>query len=203
MSGEVVIVAGGKKEIVLKENEQKTVLILTNEDCSLKVRLSGEGSQLRLLGAVVARREKVVKVQTEIIHQARDTRAKIVLKGVVFDTARVNIFGSVVIDRGARDSDDSLTENILLLGDGARGESYPYLEIDENDVTAKHAATVGQIGEEELFYLSARGVAKNEAEKLVTAGFLAPILGEIPDGQRGKIAQGWKVWLNEFDQTES
>jgi len=68
----------------------------------------------------------------------------------------------------------------LLLDDRARSDTYPYIEIDEQDVTVGHEASVSKVGEEQLFYLMSRGLSEEEATTMVVSGFIEPLVKELP-----------------------
>jgi Fe-S cluster assembly protein SufB len=68
----------------------------------------------------------------------------------------------------------------LLIDDRSRSDTYPVIEIDENQVTIGHEASVSKVGEEQLFYLMSRGIPKDQAEGLVVAGFIEPLVKELP-----------------------
>lgn len=80
----------------------------------------------------------------------------------------------------SKGSDAQQESRILMLSPQARGDANPILLIDDNDVTAGHAASIGRVNPEQLYYLMSRGLQKRLAEKLVIRGFLAPVLDEIP-----------------------
>lgn len=187
MQNEKVKIYKGLKgeEIFLKEGEERTVVVLGGG--KLKVRLVGEGAKAKVLGVIIARGGGMSELAVEIVHEAPKTKAEILLRGVVFDGARADIRGWVRINKGATLAEDSLREDLLLVGEQAKGEAYPYLEIEENDVAAKHAATVGQIDKEQLFYLMSRGVDEAAAKELLVQGFFEPILEAIPVSNRDKI----------------
>jgi Fe-S cluster assembly scaffold protein SufB len=176
------------KEFILKMREKRTVLLVGNCE-GVKFRLAGEGAELVLLGVAVGRNKEEVKVKVEVEHAAPKTRAEIILRGVVYGGAKVNLYGSVKVVKGAKGADDSLQENLLLIGEKARGEVYPEMEIEEDNVVAKHAATVGRVDQEQLFYLASRGLTESEAEKLLIKGFLRAIFERIPEGERDKIGE--------------
>ena len=76
-----------------------------------------------------------------------------------------------------------------MLSPKARGDANPILLIDEDDVKAGHAASVGQVNAEQVYYLMSRGISKQEAERLIIHGFLAPVVSEIPiEGVKGAAA---------------
>ena len=68
----------------------------------------------------------------------------------------------------------------LLLDEKSRSDTYPYIEIDEEDVTVGHEASVSKIGEEQLFYLMSRGLSEDEASAMIVSGFIEPMVKELP-----------------------
>ena len=68
----------------------------------------------------------------------------------------------------------------MILDERSRSDTYPYIEIDEDDVKIGHEASVSKIGEEQLFYLQSRGIPEEEASKLIVNGFIEPIVKELP-----------------------
>lgn len=175
----------GAADLFLVAGEKKTALLLGGG--SARFRLMGEGAELTLLGVIVGQGSDELSMDVEVIHERPKTKAEVILKSVVLGEAKVNIRGSVKINKGARGSEDLLRENVLLLGEKARGETYPYLEIEENDVVAKHGATVGRLGEEPLFYLMSRGLSEKAAQSLLVRGFLAEVLERIPAAESDRI----------------
>ncbi|GAF24340.1 iron-sulfur cluster assembly protein SufD [Bacillus sp. JCM 19047] len=84
------------------------------------------------------------------------------------------------IEKAATKSHGEQTERVLMLGERARGDANPILLIDEDDVTAGHAASVGRIDPLQMFYLMSRGISRVEAERLVIHGFLEPVVSQLP-----------------------
>ncbi len=74
----------------------------------------------------------------------------------------------------------------LLLDHDSRSDTYPYIEVDEDNVSIEHEASVSKIGEEQLFYLESRGLPREEAEKLIIQGFLLPVLARITNAEMRK-----------------
>jgi Fe-S cluster assembly protein SufD len=93
-------------------------------------------------------------------------------------TLTFNGIGHII--KGAKGADAQQESRVLMLSDNARGDANPILLIDENDVTAGHAASVGRVDPEEMFYLLSRGIPKAEAERLVIRGFLGTVIAAIP-----------------------
>src|SRR5690625_1984990 len=93
-------------------------------------------------------------------------------------TAIFNAIGK--IDDGASGANAEQESRILMLSKGARGDANPILLIDEDDVTAGHAASVGRIDELQMYYLQSRGITPDEAKRLIIHGCLAPVAKELP-----------------------
>jgi Fe-S cluster assembly protein SufD len=92
-----------------------------------------------------------------------------------------NIINSITkIEHGATKSDGQQSSKVLMLDEKARGDANPILLIDENDVTAGHAASVGRVDPLQIFYLMSRGISKKQAEKLIIDGFLDVVISQVP-----------------------
>jgi Fe-S cluster assembly scaffold protein SufB len=172
-----------KISVTLKENEQKIVpLVWVNGsgEISVNARLVGRGAKLNLVGAFFLSNNDEVKLDINIDHAAPDTNSDMLIKSVLTDRAIGNFYGLVKIKKGAKNTDTFFREDALLLSDTAKAEAIPSLEIDENEVKAGHASTVGPVDEEQLFYLQSRGITHKEAKALVVRGFLHPVLGKLP-----------------------
>src|SRR5690606_28219319 len=112
-----------------------------------------------------------------------------ITRAVMRDEATAIINGITKIEHGATKSDGQQTERVLMLSPKARGDANPILLIDEDDVTAGHAASVGQVNIEHVHYLMSRGIPKEEAERLIIYGFLYPVIEEIPlEGLREQLS---------------
>jgi Fe-S cluster assembly protein SufD len=119
-------------------------------------------------------------ITSEVLHVGTHTTSDIQARSVMKDKA-TNIINSITkIEKGASKSDGQQTGKVLMLDPEARGDANPILLIDENDVTAGHAASVGRIDPLTLFYLMSRGISKAEASKLIIRGFLDTIIADIP-----------------------
>jgi Fe-S cluster assembly protein SufD len=107
-----------------------------------------------------------------IIHAAPHTTANTVIKAVVDDEAFAFISGTIIVKPAAQVTNSFLKENVLLLSEKARAEAIPNLEIEANDVKCSHAATVGKVDPEQLFYLQSRGLTPSQAKTAIAQGFL-------------------------------
>jgi Fe-S cluster assembly protein SufD len=115
-----------------------------------------------------------------IVQHGQDTDGNISQRGVMKGkaTAIFNAIGK--IEDGGTRSNSEQESRILMLSDEARGDANPILLIDEDDVTAGHAASVGRIDPLQMYYLMSRGITKEEAERLIIHGFLAPVVSNLP-----------------------
>ena len=109
-------------------------------------------------------------------HYAKNTYAKMENYGVCEDDASLSFLGTSSITRGAKTSATHQSAKIMVFDPTCKAKASPILCIDENDVEASHAAVVGQINEDHIFYLTSRGIEEEEAKKLITLGYLKPIL---------------------------
>ena len=114
-------------------------------------------------------------------HHAKHTYAKMENYGVCEDESKLNFFGTSSIERGAKTSATHQSAKIMVFDEKCKAKASPILCIDENDVEASHAAVVGQINEDHIFYLTSRGIPEDEAKKLITLGYLNPILNYFDD----------------------
>lgn len=116
-----------------------------------------------------------------INHYAPHTYAKMENYGVVENDASMNFLGISKIHKGAKTSSTHQSAKIMVFDPNCKAKASPSLCIDENDVEASHAAVVGQINEDHIFYLTSRGIKEEEAKKLITLGYLNPIMGYFND----------------------
>ena len=94
---------------------------------------------------------------------------------------QLSIFNAIgKIENGATRANAVQESRVLMLSGDARGDANPILLIDEDDVTAGHAASVGRVDELQLYYLMSRGITKEEAERLIIHGFLEPVVSLLP-----------------------
>lgn len=179
----------GKIEIIVKEHEEKLFpFIWINGDeteVSVSVRLIGEGANLKLLGIFLGTNSSSVIFNTHVSHEAKNTKSLTTIRGVFLNKSLFNNDGMVYIQKGAKGADGYFASKILLFED-AKGKSVPSLEIDENEIKAGHASTVGRPDLEQLFYLQSRGLSEKEAEKLIISGFFEPILNLLPTEQKNQ-----------------
>lgn len=142
--------------------------------------LLGNGSSGDTKTVVVGRGEQKQNFTTQVIHHGVRTEGRILSHGVVKDSASSIFNGIGKIEHGATKADAEQESRVLMLSEKARGDANPMLLIDEDDVIAGHAASVGRVDPLQLYYLMSRGITKHEAERLIIHGFLAPVVNALP-----------------------
>jgi Fe-S cluster assembly protein SufD len=142
--------------------------------------LIGDGSYGDTKIVTIGRGKQIQNFTTKTIHYGKRTEGFILKHGVAIEEATSIFNGIGKIEHGASKSDAEQTSRILMLSNKARGDANPILLIDENDVKAGHAASVGKIDELQMYYLMSRGISRREAERLIILGFLAPVIETIP-----------------------
>ncbi|HSO57288.1 MAG TPA: Fe-S cluster assembly protein SufD [Paenisporosarcina sp.] len=142
--------------------------------------LVGDGSYGDTKMVTVGRGKQKQNFTTKIIHWGKHSEGYILKHGVMKDEASSIFNGIGKIEHGATKSNAVQESRVLMLNEKARGDANPILLIDEDDVTAGHAASVGRVDPLQLYYLMSRGISKQNAERLVIHGFLAPVVNVLP-----------------------
>ncbi|GIN11917.1 FeS cluster assembly protein SufD [Shouchella clausii] len=142
--------------------------------------LVGDGSYADAKLVSVGTGEQKQNFTTLIKHYGKHSEGYILKHGVMTERALGIFNGISKIEKAATKAHGEQTERILMLGERARGDANPILLIDEDDVTAGHAASVGRIDPLQMFYLMSRGISRTEAERLVIHGFLEPVVTQLP-----------------------
>ncbi|MBB6672354.1 Fe-S cluster assembly protein SufD [Cohnella nanjingensis] len=142
--------------------------------------LKGNGSNSDAKIIAVGTGKQRVSLTTQAVHFGRASESDMITRAVMTEEATAIINGITKIEHGATKANGQQTEKVLMLSPKARGDANPILLIDEDDVKAGHAASVGQVNAEQVHYLMSRGIAKTEAERLIIYGFLDPVVSEIP-----------------------
>jgi Fe-S cluster assembly protein SufD len=146
----------------------------------VQCKLQAPGAHVDMLGVYIAQGTQHFDNETLQDHIAPHASSNLLFKGALQDTGRSVFRGLIRVHPKAQRTDAYQTNRNLLLSTGARADSLPNLEIQADDVRCSHAATVGQLDEEELFYLLSRGIRRNEAVRLVVFGFFGEVLDQLP-----------------------
>lgn len=142
--------------------------------------LKGNGSSSLAKVICVGTGDQKLNITTRAVHFGKHSTSDMITRAVMRDSATAIINGVTKIEKGATFANGEQTERVLMLSPSARGDANPMLLIDEDEVTAGHAASVGQVNEEQVHYMMTRGITREQATKLIIYGFLAPIVSEIP-----------------------
>lgn len=172
-----------RRGIVGRDGKVEWALGLMNEGNTVSeniTHLIGDGSYADTKTVTVGRGEQKQNFTTSVIHHGKNSEGYILKHGVVKDSASSIFNGIGKIEHGASKSNAEQSSRVLMLSEKARGDANPILLIDEDDVTAGHAASVGRVDPLQLYYLMSRGIPQREAERLVIHGFLAPVVNELP-----------------------
>ncbi|MFN8122402.1 MAG: Fe-S cluster assembly protein SufD [Thermoleophilia bacterium] len=140
---------------------------------------SGPGSDSRALGLYFADGNQHFEHRVVSRHEAPQAYSNLLYKGALKDTAHTVFFGNLVVPPGAPGTDAYQTNRNLVLNDGARADTIPFLEIATAEVKCSHAGAVGRVDDEHLFYLKSRGVPEDVAKRLIVIGFLQEVLEQV------------------------
>lgn len=193
--------AEGMKNIILKKNQELILPVVwfgKEKEINYNIKLAGVNSRLTFLMLLLGKKEDKVKIKISVDHQNKETKSKVIVKGIIKDSANIDLNSLVKIEPGSKGSNAWLSVNLLLLSDKAKGRAIPSLEILENDVKAGHATTIGKVNDTELFYLMSRGLSKTKARDLIIQGFLNGFLQMFPDGEIKEEARK-KLKYDPFD----
>ena len=116
----------------------------------------------------------------KVVHCAPHTKSRIISKSISKNGGRSSYRGLCKIEEGAFGSKSNVVCDALILDSDSRSDTYPYIEVEEQDVQVEHEASVSRIGEEQLFYLMSRGLSEAEASSMIVSGFIEPLIKELP-----------------------
>lgn len=142
--------------------------------------LIGDNSHSNAKTVAIGRGDQKQNFTANITHFGKGSDGYILQHGVMKDKSSAIFNGIGKIEHGASKSNAEQESRVLMLSKDARGDANPILLIDEDDVTAGHAASVGRVDPIQLYYLMSRGISKFEAERLIIHGFLAPVVKQLP-----------------------
>jgi Fe-S cluster assembly protein SufB len=142
--------------------------------------LRGEGATSDSLGVAFAGAGQNQDTGSKVIMTAPRTSATVRAKSISKDGGISTYRGLVRVGRAAKGARVSTQCDALLLGDGAVSNTYPSMRVDTNAVEIAHEATVGRIGDEEIFYLRSRGLTEEQAKKMIVGGFIEPVVKRLP-----------------------
>lgn len=178
------LVAGRDARITMLYSTLGADFARVDAQCAMRA----SGSHVDMLGIYIGQGDQHFDHETLQDHAAPHASSNLLFKGAIDDEARSVFRGLIRVHPKAQRTDAYQTNRNLVLSAKARADSLPNLEIQADDVRCSHAATVGQLDEEEIFYLLSRGIPKGEAVRLVVFGFFAEVLDQLPlEGVRGEL----------------
>ena len=142
--------------------------------------LFGRGSHADMKVVALSRGRQIQGIDSRVTNYGCNSIGNILQHGVILEKGTLTFNGIGHIIKGAKGADAQQESRVLMLSDKARSDANPILLIDENDVTAGHAASIGQVDPEDMYYLMSRGLDQATAERLVVRGFLGSVVVEIP-----------------------
>jgi Fe-S cluster assembly protein SufB len=144
------------------------------------VYLLGPGAHGQILSMAFAGPGQHLDTGGKLVHAAPNTTSQLISKSISKGGGRASYRGLLKVSKGATGARSNVVCDALLLDERSRSDTYPYIEIDEDDVTVGHEASVSKIGEEQLFYLQSRGIPEDEASAMIVSGFIEPMVKELP-----------------------
>jgi Fe-S cluster assembly protein SufB len=144
------------------------------------IHLMGPGARGEILSIAFAGRGQVQDAGGKVVHHAPNTTSTITSKSISKDGGQASYRGLLKVHDGATGSKSNVRCDALILDPESRTDTYPYIEIDEDQVEIGHEASVSKIGEEQLFYLMSRGISENDAIMMIVNGFFEPFTKELP-----------------------
>ncbi|MGC8643494.1 MAG: Fe-S cluster assembly protein SufB [Isosphaeraceae bacterium] len=144
------------------------------------VYMLGKGARGEILSIAFAGKGQHQDAGGKVVHGAPYTSSRIISKSISKNGGRASYRGLLKVADGAKGSRSNVVCDALILDETSRSDTYPCIEIDEDDVKIGHEASVSKIGEEQLFYLRSRGLSEAEASTLIVSGFIEPLVKELP-----------------------
>jgi len=142
--------------------------------------LTGEGAKGEVLSVAYANDGQHQDAGAKMVHAAPYTTSNILSKSISKGEGRTSYRGLVQINEGAHHARSAVKCDALMLDDTSRTDTYPYMEIEQEDATIEHEATVSKVSDAQLFYMQSRGIDEDEATAMIVRGFIEPIARELP-----------------------
>ena len=144
------------------------------------VYLNGEGAHGEVLSIAFAGDEQHQDAGGKIVHNAPNTTSKIISKSISKNGGRTSYRGLIKASKNATNCNSNVVCDALMLDEYSQSDTYPYIEVDSDQVNIEHEARVSKIGEEQLFYLMSRGLSEEDASAMIVNGFIEPLVKELP-----------------------
>jgi Fe-S cluster assembly protein SufD len=184
--GHYIAPAKGQYQVAAGQVLELQFVVLPGEsrDIDVTVDLCGPGAEAHLKGLYLCKADEKVNFRVVMHHKAPGCRSTQLFNGIAGGSAEVSFDGTIVVAPDAQKTEAFQENHNIVLTETARVNTKPQLEIYADDVKCSHGATVGQLNEDELFYMRSRGVPEAEARTLQMLSFLSPV---IPEGREEEI----------------
>jgi Fe-S cluster assembly protein SufD len=157
----------------------------------LQARMTGPGGSFDLACAYAAGENQHTDFTIEVVHEAPNTRSRILSKGIASGTGHAVVQGRVIVRSEAQKTDSHQLSRALLLSPHAEIDQKPELEIFADDVKCGHGAAIGALDLNQLFYLRARGIPEHEARNMLIAAFLGEVTERVPASPWRERIETW------------
>ena len=144
------------------------------------VYMLGRNAHAEIISVAFAGKGQHQDAGAKAVHIAPNTTSRITSKSISKDSGRTTYRGLLHVAKGANSVKSNVRCDALLLDETSRTDTYPYVEVNEEGATVSHVATVGRIGEDQIFYLMSRGFSESDALSLIVGGFMEPFTKELP-----------------------
>jgi len=138
------------------------------------------GARGEILSIAFASKGQHQDAGAKVVHCAPHTKSRIISKSISKNGGRASYRGLCKVEDGAVGCKSNVVCDALILDSQSRSDTYPYIEVEEQDVQIEHEASVSRIGEEQLFYLMSRGLSEAESSSMIVSGFIEPLIKELP-----------------------
>lgn len=176
----------GQYQVQAGENLELEFVVLPGEsrDIDVSIDLAGPGAEAHLKGLYLCRADEKVNFRIVMHHRAPGCKSTQLFNGIAGGSAQVSFDGTIVVAPDAQQTEAFQENHNIVLTETAKVTTRPQLEIYADDVKCSHGATVGQLSEDELFYMRSRGIPEAQARTLQMLSFLSPV---IPAGREEEI----------------
>ena len=153
----------------------------------MNVYLLEEGASASFHGACLCGGSDKKKIDASLIHEAPHTEGLVSNYGIAQEEGKLAFLGTSHLKHGTVSSSTRQEAKIIVFDPTSDGRCDPILKIDESDITASHAATVGKLNDDHLFYLLSRGLSEDKAKRLMIMGYLKPIIAHFPESMAERL----------------
>jgi Fe-S cluster assembly protein SufB len=144
------------------------------------VYLVGRKAKGEILSIAYAGQNQILDAGAKAIHIGSETTSQIISKSISAGGGRTSYRGLVRVEQEANKTKSKVVCDALIMDEFSRSDTYPTMDIRNNDTAIEHEATVSKIGDEQIFYLKSRGISENQAQSMIVNGFIEPIVKELP-----------------------